>query len=50
MLLELQATAARPQLLVPGRSHHLQRWLAPEVLSGEPGQLSADVWAYGTVL
>lgn len=25
------------------------RWLAPEVLSGKPGQLSADVWAFGTV-
>ncbi|KAL4458769.1 hypothetical protein ABPG75_013634 [Micractinium tetrahymenae] len=26
------------------------RWLAPEVLSGHPGQLPADVWAFGTVL
>ena len=26
------------------------RWLAPEVLSGQPGQLPADVWAFGTVL
>lgn len=26
------------------------RWLAPEVLSGNPGQLPADVWAFGTVL
>ena len=25
------------------------RWLAPEVLSGHPGQLPADVWAFGTV-
>lgn len=26
------------------------RWLAPEVLNGQPGQLSADVWAFGTVM
>jgi serine/threonine protein kinase len=26
------------------------RWLAPEVLSGQPGQLPADVWAFGTVM
>ncbi|EFN53383.1 hypothetical protein CHLNCDRAFT_25821 [Chlorella variabilis] len=26
------------------------RWLAPEVLDGMPGQLPADVWAFGTVL
>ena len=26
------------------------RWLSPEVLSGHPGQLAADVWAFGTVL
>lgn len=26
------------------------RWLAPEVLDGAPGQLPADVWAFGTVL
>ena len=26
------------------------RWLAPEVLAGNPGQLPADVWAFGTVL
>ena len=26
------------------------RWLAPEVLDGAPGQLAADVWAFGTVL
>ncbi|KAL4452433.1 hypothetical protein ABPG75_008095 [Micractinium tetrahymenae] len=26
------------------------RWLAPCVLSGLPGQLAADVWAFGTVL
>lgn len=25
------------------------RWLAPCVLSGLPGQLAADVWAFGTV-
>ncbi|KAI7846195.1 hypothetical protein COHA_000265 [Chlorella ohadii] len=26
------------------------RWLAPCVLSGLPGQLAADVWAFGTVM
>ena len=31
------------------RSHRRRRWLAPEVLSGHPGQLPADVWAFGTV-
>lgn len=26
------------------------RWLSPEVLSGQPGRLPGDVWAFGTVL
>jgi hypothetical protein len=26
------------------------RWLAPCVLSGLPGQLAADVWAFGTIM
>lgn len=46
----IASTAARPPLLLPGPSHRSQRWLAPEVLGGEPGQLPADVWAYGTIL
>ena len=45
-----QTLALVPPPLPPVPLPTCCRWLAPEVLSGHPGQLPADVWAFGTVL